>query len=100
MKTEVSAKIESNCYGPNPDTDFDADRCGADATTFVMLPSGVRRYVCPDHADEVDRLGETEGEHPVVVACDRCGKLTPFERVTDEGVCPDCIVDADDADGE
>jgi len=85
--------VDSNCFAPDTDTDYEGDRCGAQATTYVRLPSGVRRYICPDHADEVDRFddGGTDDAHPTVGVCERCRKLTPANHIHNtDGVCVEC----------
>jgi hypothetical protein len=93
MRTHVGRDVDSNCFGPNPDTEYEGDRCGEGATTYVRLPSGVSRYVCPDHAAEVDRFDDdgTDEDHPNVGVCERCRKLTPVEYIgTEDGTCVEC----------
>lgn len=94
MKAYSDTEIDSSCFAPDPD-DPD-DRCGADATTWVHTPRGIDRYLCEDHAADVDRFGDTDADHPTAVACDRCRRMTPVghaERVSDDDhdrLCPDC----------
>lgn len=92
MKIRDDADVDSNCFAPDPDTDRPEDRCHADATTYVTLPSGVRRYVCPDHAEDVDRFAVTTEDHPSVGVCERCERLTPVEFIDADAVCDDCRV--------
>jgi len=92
MRTHVDRDVDSNCFAPDRDSDRIEDRCGEDATTYVRLPSGISRYVCPDHADEVDRFGETKGDHPKTGVCERCRKLTTVNNIDPEAdVCVECI---------
>lgn len=98
MKAEVDASIDSNCYSAverviEHDDDPDetvVDRCGETATTYALLPSGVRRYLCADHAGDVDRFGDTDADHPVVVVCERCDRVTPVDHVDQSRICDDC----------
>jgi len=93
MLTELGDDLESNCFAPDRGSDTDRARCGADATTFVELPKGVRRYLCPEHAAEVDRFDEdgTDEDHPKAEVCSVCLKMTPADRLDIiDGTCPDC----------
>lgn len=91
MTVDTDGEFDSNCYctpldaeGPTEET------CGRDATTYVFLRHGARRYICADHAAEVDRFGGTDDPHPHVVECKRCQKPTPIDRVNGDGICTDC----------
>lgn len=87
--------IDSTCDAPplsaNGPTD---EKCNTEATTYVFLPSGIRRYICADHADEVDRHDDLDlDDHPTVVECEACRRLTPKERVDFDGRCDECRVE-------
>lgn len=88
------SKIESNCYAPPLDAEGPTDeRCKADATTYVTLSSGIRRYICEDHAVQIDRFGDLDLEdHPTVALCDACQRLAPKEKVGFDGRCVDCEI--------
>lgn len=91
MDTETNGQIDSNCFAPDRGSERQEDRCGADATTYVRLPSGVRRYVCPDCAEDVDRFDEVDESHPNVGVCSRCRRLTPVDHIdTVDGLCDEC----------
>jgi len=91
MRTHDEGLIESKCFAPDPDTEYEGDRCGDQATTYVTLPSGVRRYLCPDHAADVDRFGDTDADHPKAGVCERCRKVTPVDKIeTTDAVCVEC----------
>jgi len=71
LRIDDPSKIESKCYAPPVGAGGPTDeRCGEDATTYVTLPSGIRRYVCPTHAEEVERFGDVDEDHPSVVLCE------------------------------
>jgi hypothetical protein len=87
------SKIDSKCYAPPVESNGPTDEtCGRDATTYVRLTTGVRRYVCPTHAEEVDRFDDTDADHPTVVVCEACQSLTPKSHVDFDGRCDDCSV--------
>lgn len=93
MDTCDDRLVDSNCFAPDTDSDGVRDRCGDAATTYVRLPSGVRRYICPSHAEDVDRFddGGTESSNPQVGVCASCRRLTPIEYITTaDGTCEDC----------
>lgn len=95
MKNHIDdpSTIESLCYAPPVDANGPTDEtCGEDATTYVNLPSGVRRYICPAHADEVERFDDVDEDHPTVVVCEACQSLTPKAHVDFDGRCDDCSV--------
>lgn len=93
MKRAIDDDLDSNCYAPPTDAEGPTDTtCGQDAATFVHLPTGVRRYICKDHADQVDRFGDVDDAHPTVVECKRCFKLTPQSNASHEQICEDCQV--------
>jgi len=88
MRHQIDAAVDSLCYAPDVD-DPDA-RCGSEATTYVLY-RGVRRYLCPTHARDVERYDDSDqDEHPRAVVCDRCRRMTPHEYINIDGVCPDC----------
>lgn len=91
MEPDPGIDIDSNCYAAPIDADGPVeDTCGNDATTYIFLQNGVRRYVCPEHAEQVDRFDETDEPHPHAVACERCRKLTPVADVDRDRVCTEC----------
>lgn len=93
MRLDSDGHVDSNCFAPVPDTERETDRCGDPATTYVNLPSGVRRYVCADHAEDVDRFDDdgTDDPHPQVGVCSTCRRLTPVEYIdTVDGTCVEC----------
>lgn len=93
MKVDTDFPVDSNCFAHPLDAEGPVeDTCGNDAKTYVMLRKGVRRYICEDHAEEVDRFGETEEDHPVVTDCERCRKLTPVEHVDHNLICEECQI--------
>lgn len=81
--------IDSNCFAPDRESDREESRCHDDAATYVLLPSGVRKYVCPEHFDDVERFGDVD-DHPKAGICSRCRKLTPVDHIDHDGVCDDC----------
>jgi hypothetical protein len=92
MRHQIDAAVDSLCYAPDVD-DPDA-RCGSEATTYVLY-RGVRRYLCPTHARDVERYDDSDDdsdqdEHPRADVCDRCRRMTPHEYINIDGVCPDC----------
>ena len=93
MKLEVSGDIDSTCYAPEPERDM--GECGGEAVTYAVLKSGVRVYLCEDHAEEAARFDDRDddfetGPHPKVAACRACGKVTPVAKTNVSGTCPDC----------
>lgn len=104
MKCECDFDIDSNCYAPPIGAEGPTDaKCGDDATTYVMLPSGARKYICRAHAEEVERFDvvDEDGEvvesfadedHPVAVVCEACQKLTPKSKIDFEKRCEECQI--------
>lgn len=90
MRVDTGVTFDSNCYAPDADADDRRERCGADATTYVHLPSGVRRYLCASCAKAVDRFGETKDPFPKAGVCERCLQVTPIDRLTTRSVCNEC----------
>lgn len=92
MDTDPGIDLDSVCYAAPIDADGPVnDTCGADATTYVFLHNGVRRYVCAEHAEQVDRFDDDVDEnHPTVTECDRCLKLTPINHVDRDMICDAC----------
>lgn len=89
----IDGDIDSLCYAPPIDADGPVDdTCGKTATTYVFLHNGVRRYVCPEHVEEVNRFddGSVDENHPTVTECDRCLKLTPINHVDRDMICDAC----------
>ena len=85
--------IVSTCDAPPLDAEGPTDeRCNREATTYVSLPSGVRRYICADHAAQVDRFDADTDDHPTVAVCEACQKVSPTDRITFDGRCADCSV--------
>lgn len=94
MIREVDFDVDSNCSMPPVDAEGPTDAtCGTDATTFVKAPAGYRRYICPAHADQLDRFDDVRLEdHPRAVVCDACQRLTPYAKMNFDGRCEDCSV--------
>lgn len=90
MERGLGDVIDSTCgYGvTHPSGENDV--CGDYAVTWVELTKGTRRYLCADHADEVERFGDDTDDHPLVSVCSRCGRLTPEDYIDPFGVCDDC----------
>jgi len=86
--------IDATCDAPPQDAEGPTDeRCNAETTTYVTLPSGIRRYICEDHAAEVDRFDDLDlDDHPTSTVCDACQRLTPKEKVDFDGRCSDCAI--------
>ena len=86
--------LDSNCYGLPLEADGPTNEiCGNDAVTWVELPSGTRRYLCPDHADRVERFGEVEVGARIRI-CDRCLTETPVAQIDTNGgewACGECM---------
>lgn len=73
--------IDSNCWG-----------CDEDATTYVLMGDGIRRYYCEEcvsplfrHATDAEDLDE----HPRVIICSTCGDPT-LKQHAPVNVCPEC----------
>ena len=67
------------------------ERCQTDAKTWVTLLNGARLYLCPDHAEEVDRFDGGTEDHPTVIECDECNKLTPRKFTQGDRTCENCL---------
>lgn len=76
--------IESKCYG-----------CRGEASTYVFMSDGLRRYLCQGCVSEIFRH-ETEAEdiedQPKVVSCPGCGKFTLL-KYAPANICPECRSD-------
>lgn len=73
--------IDSNC-----------NKCDEDATTYVRMTDGVRRYYCADCIAPIFRHGpdqEDIEDGPRIFICSSCGKLT-LNEVAAVNVCPEC----------
>lgn len=93
MIREVDFEVESNCYAPPLGAEGPTDEtCGNDATTFVKTRGGYRKYICDDHADEVDRFDIPLDGHPITVLCEACQRITPVEKADVEGRCVECQI--------
>lgn len=99
MGEGYETEVESNCGRRIPEGDIPdevAPRCKGEASAWVYLAKGTRRYLCEDHVREVvrfvdaDNLGEAGvPEHPVVRPCESCRRLTWRDDLF-RGECRDC----------
>lgn len=73
--------LDSNCWN-----------CEDDATTWVIMPDGLRRYFCADCVQEAfrhEKDPEDFDEHPRCAHCRSCGRLT-LREFCPVNSCPEC----------
>jgi uncharacterized CHY-type Zn-finger protein len=78
--------LDSNCWD-----------CNEDATTWVHMEDGVRRYFCSECVKVIFRHStdpEDVTEHPMCTQCRSCGKLT-LREFCPVNACPECQSDTD-----
>lgn len=78
--------LDSNCW-----------KCDDDATTWVHMTDGLRRYFCIEHVQDIFRHSISEedlDEHPTCSHCRSCGRLT-LREFCPANSCPECRSDTD-----
>lgn len=76
--------LDSNCWD-----------CGDDATTWVEMADGLRRYFCTDCVSDIFRHtkdADDLDDHPRCAHCRSCGRLT-LREFCPVNTCPECQSD-------
>jgi hypothetical protein len=79
--------LDSNCWD-----------CRNDATTWVEMTDGLRRYFCTDCVSDIFRHGkdaEDLDDHPRCAHCRSCGRLT-LREFCPVNTCCECQTDGDE----